>query len=430
MKNFTLLKARLRNMMKLTLLLLTITGYTATAQDFWEQVDNCGGGLIFDILVDPQGRIYLARHGATSGGVCRSDDNGLTWQAKNNGFLFPTVRSITFKPDSTLFVSVDYGVYRSRDLGENWQLVYDAMQESWQYSTIEYGYDSVLLVSGGRENGILRSTDDGETWEVVLNLYNSDYWEYVTDILFGPGNVIYACSTFTNNWSNENPKVYYSTDFGKTWAVLLDPQEPAGFFTLAFNNAGKLMAGGYDAIYTYDFNTGIWNYDAYNTIVSDFLVLPDNRIFMAGDDSGAGWGGVALSEDDGATFPTVLNSGLIINCAIRLAVDKPGRILMHDFYFLNRSIDTIVTGIEKYPDAHQSFVSCYPNPFGNSVRFQSMYPSVLKAELYGMAGNYIKSFEIPPLGEYRLDTGTLPAGMYFVKLQSGNNIQTIKLIHY
>jgi hypothetical protein len=59
-----------------------------------------------------------------------------------------------------------------------------------------------------------------------------------------------------------------------------------------------------------------------------------------------------------------------------------------------------------------------------------MYPSVLKAELYGMAGNYIKSFEIPPLGEYRLDTGTLPAGMYFVKLQSGNNIQTIKLIHY
>jgi hypothetical protein len=74
--------------------------------------------------------------------------------------------------------------------------------------------------------------------------------------------------------------------------------------------------------------------------------------------------------------------------------------------------------------------NAYPNPFGTYTIFRSASPSVLKAELYGMAGNYIKSFGIPPMSEYRLDAGTLPAGMYFVKLQSGNNIQTIKLIHY
>ncbi len=215
----------MKNILKtLALIACLAQGLQGFAQDFWEQLSCDGGGHYFDILVDGQGRIFVARFSAASyGGIYRSDDNAQTWMHMNNGLANPTVRCIGLKPDSILFATTTSGLYRSKDLGNNWEWIYNNINDDWQYGAIEFGFDSLLMVSGGRDKAIFRSTNDGTNLEVVLNLYHPLHWEYVTDFLFGPNNIIYACSRYTYNWSNDNPKVYHSMDYGPGMAGVLRP---------------------------------------------------------------------------------------------------------------------------------------------------------------------------------------------------------------
>lgn len=404
----------------------------ASAQDFWQHMGSCDTAVIFDMIVDPGGRIFLGDFDSDlpiDGGLLRSDDDGLTWQVKMNGILHPSIRAITFKQDSSLFISANTGVYRTYNLGENWQLMYDASMDL-EHNAIQYGYDSILLLGGGREKAISRSTDDGETWSVVLNLYNSLYWEYITDIIFGPNNVIYACSTYTNNWSNNNPKVYYSTDFGITWSVFWDPETLASFETMEFDNVGRLLVGGFNGIDRYDFISEFWVHIGLNTRVSDILVVPDNRIFLACDPSSGGWGGVVASEDGGNTYTTILNSGLINGDARKFAVDMAGRILMITSGQFYKSYDTIYTSTNDPIKSKKSSLFCYPNPFGDFVTFKSESNENTNIVIYNNYGKMISTFEILYLSEYKFDASLLPPGIYIAKINSKYTTQTLKLIHY
>jgi photosystem II stability/assembly factor-like uncharacterized protein len=389
----------------------------------------CGGdGTFRDIVVNEQGVIFVAKYG-TEGGVFRSDDNGLTWQIKNNGLIPKTIRGIAIKNNNTLYVSSDHGVHRTHDMGETWDWVYDGINQL-EYNVIRFGYDSIILMGGGRENAILRSADDGETWNVVLNLYDVDYWEYITDIFFGPNNVIYACSEFTYNWSNNNPKVYYSTDLGKTWSIFWDPETDCYFKTIDLDNEGRLLVGGWTGIFRYDFNTTVWEHIWLNATVSDLLVVPDNRIFITSNPGGSGWGGVAVSEDGGNTYTTVLNSGLINNSAVGFSIDIGGRILMHSTHYLYRSNDTIMTHSHEFTIVHKSLASCFPNPFGSQTVIKSENSSLINVDIYNMEGKNIATFEIPPFEEYIFNGSSLPSGVYCVKLRTSNRSETIKLIHH
>ncbi len=152
MKNFILI---------FTFSLFSIASYS---QDFWE-VLPCDGGNnagLFDMATTQQGIIFVAKFG-TEGGVFRSDDNGLTWHIKNNGLIQKTIRGIAIKDSNTLYVSSSDGVHRTHDLGESWDWVYNNGIYPLEYNVIRFGYDSIILVGGGREKAILRSADDGET---------------------------------------------------------------------------------------------------------------------------------------------------------------------------------------------------------------------------------------------------------------------------
>jgi photosystem II stability/assembly factor-like uncharacterized protein len=306
---------------------LTLFSLSVFSQNFWEQINN-PGVHIYDMTVDPQGRIYLATSNINTGGVYRSDDNGETWKHKSNGIPYLYTRAISFYRDSTLFTSLFSKLYRTSDLGENWQLVYEHFPEATSFDVIRCGFDSIILAGGENSRGMLRSVDVGETWENVLNLYNDDYQEHITDIAFGLNGIIYACSRFTNSWSNEQPKVYSSIDYGKTWIPFLNLTTPSAFYSLDFDNNGRLLVGSWNGIYRFDFVLNFWEYIAINTSVMDFQVVADNRIFLACDQS-AGFGGVLLSEDGGDTYPIVLNNGLIYNSAGQFAVDAIGKLLMY-----------------------------------------------------------------------------------------------------
>jgi hypothetical protein len=216
----------------------------------------------------------------------------------------------------------------------------------------------------------------------------------------------------------------------RAWQVFYDPHEPCGFVCMKLNHAGNLLVGAFDAVYTYNFATEIWRKDNYNTIVSDFLLAPDSGVYLAGDISGGGWGGVALSEDDGATFPTVLNSGLVNNMANTFAKDLNGRILLISINHLYRSIDTIFVGINKTASPNNLHASCYPNPFYNQTIFKTSSSNYTKITIFNLAGQIVHQNTIPPNGDYSFDAAALPKGIYIATLSSASHNQSIKLIHY
>ena len=74
---------------------LTLFSLSVYSQDFWEPI-NTPGAYIYDMTVDPQGRIYLATSNINTGGVYRSDDNGETRQHKSNGIPYLYNRAISF----------------------------------------------------------------------------------------------------------------------------------------------------------------------------------------------------------------------------------------------------------------------------------------------------------------------------------------------
>jgi len=239
----TMLNNNLIKMLTRLILLITISCSILThgySQNFWELINN-PGYHIYDMTVDTEGRIYLATSNIPNGGIYRSDDNGETWIKKNNGIVYPLTRAITNDPNNTLFASLSAKVYKSTDLGESWQLVYEHTTVSTSFDVIKCGYDSIILVGGEKSYGMLRSVDNGDSWEIVLDLYSPLYYEHVTDILFGPDQVIYASTTFSNNWSNEWPKVYRSTDYGKSWEVFLSSTTPISYNSLAIDNYGRLL---------------------------------------------------------------------------------------------------------------------------------------------------------------------------------------------
>lgn len=94
----------------------------------WGPPDLCS------IVAEP-GRLIV---GVEVGGVAISLDDGLTWQAANNG-LFEDVHAVAAAGE-TLFAATGGGLHCSRDAGANW---------TWEADGIDRGYTQGLAITEG-----------------------------------------------------------------------------------------------------------------------------------------------------------------------------------------------------------------------------------------------------------------------------------------
>jgi len=422
--------------MKLTLIafltLLVCTAKIADAQDYWQRINTPDSLWLTDVMVDSEGSIFLSSwNNFNKGGVYRSDDDGYSWERKNNGLFVPNQSVLQLETNSygTFFAGAQGQIFKSLDRGENWTLVYDTPLYGANMHTVKCGYDSIILVGGENQDAIIRSGDYGITWQKVLDISHPYWFESITDIHFGPNGVIYACSRII--LSNDPGMVYASYDQGRTWQVFCEAGYP---MSLGFDNQGRLLRGEFGlGLYRYDFTSSIWEHILTNgSSPQHILVVPDDKIFLACDYQPNYFGGVMLSTNGGTTF-SFINTGFgLSDNATEFSVDQLGRVLVLNGW-LYRSFDTIFNSV-KVINTEANQLLAYPNPFHDNVTITFPCTNGNNHDamilIFNSTGQLIHQSSVSNRQEYIWDGSNFPSGIYSVQFYNRKSTSTVKVLHF
>jgi photosystem II stability/assembly factor-like uncharacterized protein len=202
------------------------------------------GGRLDDIAVvesDPR-IIYI---GAAAGGLFKTVNGGITWQALFEDQPNPSIGDIAIAPSNPSIIYVGTGepnnrqssswgdgVYKTMDAGATWTHL--GLKETHHIGRIvvhptdpNIVYVAALgdLWGPNKERGVFRSTDGGASWSQTLAI---DADTGVSDIAIDPQspNILYAAayqhrrSVFGYNGGGPGSGLYRSTDSGAHWTKL------------------------------------------------------------------------------------------------------------------------------------------------------------------------------------------------------------------
>ncbi len=174
----------------------------------WIPVNNGLASLdIHTICTAPGDRLYT---GTSSGSVYYSDDLGETWTITSSTGI-ADVYAVGQTPDGKVFASGAGGICRSTNNGSTWDQLDVGMPQIMIWSTVIV-LDENTLITGSLGMGAIRSTDAGTTWSQVFP--------------GPPDNIVYS---FVNDESNgifaaTGMGIYKSLDEGMTWSEVPDPE--------------------------------------------------------------------------------------------------------------------------------------------------------------------------------------------------------------
>jgi len=172
--------------------------------------------LCFDLLmVDPHSSQILYGVPARLGGLCKSNDGGLTWSYLYQGLGHNQVLALVADPriPGTLLASNTDGIFKSTDRGRNWTRLSDSL--------VPRGLAVDPHAQGAYyaccSNGLYRSTDGGVTW-LSPGPLPPELW--ATNLAVArdiPGVLYLAGSTFSTEFQDWRSDLYRSNDGGVTW---------------------------------------------------------------------------------------------------------------------------------------------------------------------------------------------------------------------
>jgi len=244
-------------------------------------------------LTTPARKLYAPSSGAlfarTADGLMRSDDAASTWTAVSLPQVAPVpgmpagwTRAVVVDPTShaVIYVATADGVYKTEDAAATWRLALPTDPDNPGYLALAVSPADNRLVYAALRNErqkrlrLVRSADGGETWETIatreMNQNVSCEWgvallqAHATD----PNRVFLAASCSRNA---EQAVLEQSTDRGSNWSDLYTPKLAEPDWLLA-GNAGP--AG--------------------------------TQLLALHKDARGGGSILARSQDDGATWATIL----------------------------------------------------------------------------------------------------------------------------
>ena len=218
------------------------------------------------------GQPYVYYAGSASGGIFKTIDGGIHWEAIFDGQPVSSIGSLVVAPSDSntvwagtgeawirSHISVGQGIYKSTDAGKTWKLM--GLEKTGRIGHLAVdpkNPDNVLACALGhaygpqQERGVFRTTDGGKNWERVLF---TDENSGCSDIAMDPNNprIVFAgmWPLEMHTWGRESggpgSGLFMSRDGGATWKKLTGhglPTRTTGKFALAIarSNPNRVYA--------------------------------------------------------------------------------------------------------------------------------------------------------------------------------------------
>ena len=206
--------------------------------------------------------------GAAGGGVWKTANGGITWQAISEGLGVQTIGDVAVAPSDTNIVWVGSGernslrsqwwgdgVYKSKDGGKTWTNMGLGDTRSIGRIVIHPTNPDVVYVAAlghlwgpNPERGVFLTSDGGKTWRKIL--FVDDTTGFV-DLAMDPSNpdVLYAAAWHRLRWGGAfmqgvgaGSGIYKTTDAGKTWKKVTDPALKNGLPTDRMGRIGLAVS--------------------------------------------------------------------------------------------------------------------------------------------------------------------------------------------
>ncbi len=212
-------------------------------RDLWNP--GAGGLMVHRIVPDAEKaeRIYV---GISAAGTFRSDDDGQTWKACNQGvradFMpnkFPEVGQcvhalVAGGQPGVLFQQNHCGVYRTRDGGETWQDISRGLPSRFGFPIVAHPHEAetiyVVPENGAEQRyvcdgklGVYRSKNGGKSWELLTRgLPKEDVYTQVLRHAMAAD----TCDDAGIYVGTIGGSVFYSRNSGNAWEELRDQLPP------------------------------------------------------------------------------------------------------------------------------------------------------------------------------------------------------------
>ncbi len=149
-------------------------------------------------------------------GFFRKSIDANRWEAMHENLEDKSVYTVLERPDGTIFIGNQQGIYRTGDGGKTWEHVF---ARNWVNNLVAVGDN---LVATGYQ-GLLRSTDGGKTWNTVLLHEGASYQTCV----MGERIAAIRTSGSWNSFAEGAVLLRASADGGQTWEPMDESVMPA-----------------------------------------------------------------------------------------------------------------------------------------------------------------------------------------------------------
>jgi len=203
-------------------------------------------GRVTDVeVVTPRGKFYTIYAATASGGVWKTENDGVTWQPIFEQAASTSIGDVTLAPSDQNIVWVGTGeanifrssmagtgVYKSTDAGRTWQhMGLVNTQTIPRIAVHPTNPDIVYVAASGHEwtdnedRGVYKTTDGGKTWQKVLYINPKTG---AIDLVMDPSDpdTLYAATWQRVRFKWNDPRnfadytgsgIHKTTDGGKTW---------------------------------------------------------------------------------------------------------------------------------------------------------------------------------------------------------------------
>jgi photosystem II stability/assembly factor-like uncharacterized protein len=369
---------------------------------------------------------------------------GRIWKSSNAGVLWTAVEDLPSGGGSATAMAVtsplevvcatEQGkIFRTTDGGMIWMKVFDDTTVTTFFNDLEmfdnltgYAIGDPPPVSPPKPPGFVRTTDGGQTWTVVsTNLPLGDpQYHGRTDFINPEVGWTYV----------SNDGVYKTTDGGITWSRM---SSLSYFSTLSFLNdsVGFYTWGGYpsEAGVSKTTDGGVtWRKTLSGSQIVFVRWAPGGKRFWAGGDS------LYLSTDTGETWQKQFSAKSMGACYLlweaSFLTDNIGMI-SGECIVLGLVSDPAVSvlGQEQVPTSFD-LKQNYPNPFNpiTTIRYEIPRRAHVVLKILNLLGEEVATLidEEKESGSYQVTWSAvgIASGVYFYRLQTGEFVQTKKLL--